>query len=77
MGFLNFLKDGGGGIISSVLGGGMGLIGSAINAKAQKEMQEASFEYGREMMEKQNHRNSSGWGYSLTTTRKPRNTTKI
>ena len=32
----------------------MGLIGSAINAKTQKEMQEASFEYGREMMEKQN-----------------------
>ena len=54
MGFLNFLKGGGGGIISSVLGGGMGLIGSAINAKTQKEMQEASFEYGREMMEKQN-----------------------
>jgi len=54
MGFLNFLKGGGGGIISSVLGGGMGLIGGAINAKAQKEMQEASFEYGREMMEKQN-----------------------
>lgn len=54
MGFLDFLKDGGGGIISSVLGGGMGLIGSAINAKTQKEMQEASFEYGREMMEKQN-----------------------
>ena len=54
MGFLNFLKDGGGGIISSVLGGGMGLIGSGINAKTQKEMQKASFEYGREMMEKQN-----------------------
>ena len=48
MGFLDFLKGGGGGIVSSVLGGGMGLIGSAINAKAQKEMQEASFEYGRE-----------------------------
>ena len=32
----------------------MGLIGNAINAKAQKEMQEASFQYGREMMEKQN-----------------------
>jgi hypothetical protein len=54
MGFLDFLKGDGGGIVSSVLGGGMGLIGSAINAKAQKEMQEASFEYGREMMEKQN-----------------------
>ena len=54
MGFLDFLKGGGGGIISSVLGGGMGLIGSAINAKTQKEMQEASFEYGREMMQKQN-----------------------
>lgn len=54
MGFLDFLKGGGGGIISSVLGGGMGLIGSAINAKTQKEMQEASFQYGREMMEKQN-----------------------
>lgn len=54
MGFLDFLKGGGGGIISSVLGGGMGLIGSAINAKQQKEMQERSFEYGREMMEKQN-----------------------
>ena len=54
MKFLNFLKGGGGGIISSVLGGGMGLIGGAINAKTQKEMQEKSFEYGREMMEKQN-----------------------
>ena len=54
MGFLNFLKSGGGGIISSVLGGGMGLIGGAINAKTQKKMQEASFQYGREMMEKQN-----------------------
>ena len=54
MGFLKFLKGGGGNIISSVLGGGMGLIGGAINAKAQKEMQEASFKYGREMMEKQN-----------------------
>lgn len=54
MGFLNFLKGGGGGVISSVLGGGMGLIGSAINAKQQREMQEKSFEYGREMMEKQN-----------------------
>lgn len=54
MGFLSFLKGGGGGIISSVLGGGMGLIGGAINAKHQKEMQERSFEYGREMMEKQN-----------------------
>lgn len=54
MGFLKFLKGGGGGIISSVLGGGMGLIGGAINAKTQKEMQQASFEYGREMMEKQN-----------------------
>lgn len=54
MGFLNFLKGGGGGIISSILGGGMGLIGSAINAKQQREMQEKSFEYGREMMEKQN-----------------------
>ena len=52
MGFLDFLKGGGGGIVSSVLGGGMGLIGSAINAKTPKEMQEASFEYGREMMEK-------------------------
>lgn len=54
MGFLDFLKGGGGGIFSSILGGGMGLIGSRINAKTQKEMQEASFQYGREMMEKQN-----------------------
>lgn len=54
MGFLDFLKGGSGGIISSVLGGGMGLIGSAINSRTQREMQEASFQYGREMMEKQN-----------------------
>lgn len=54
MGFLSFLKGGGGGIISSVLGGGMGLIGSGINAREQRKMQEASFQYGREMMEKQN-----------------------
>lgn len=54
MGFLKFLKGGGDSLISSVLGGGMGLIGGAINAKTQKQMQEASFKYGREMMEKQN-----------------------
>lgn len=41
-------------MISGIFGGGMGLIGQGINAKAQKEMQQASFEYGREMMEKQN-----------------------
>lgn len=54
MGFLNFLKGGGSGLISGIFGGGMGLIGQGINNKAQKEMQQASFEYGREMMEKQN-----------------------
>lgn len=54
MGFLNFLKVGGGGLLSGIFGGGMGLIGQGINAKAQKQMQQASFEYGREMMQKQN-----------------------
>ena len=54
MGFLKFLKDGGSGLLSGIFGGGMGLIGQGINAKAQKQMQQASFEYGREMMEKQN-----------------------
>lgn len=53
MGFLDFLKGGGGGLISSAIGGGMGLIGSAINAKTQKEMQQESFKYGREMAEYQ------------------------
>lgn len=54
MGFIDFLKGGGGQIISSVLGGGMGLISGASNARAQKEMQQQSFEYGREMAAKQN-----------------------
>ncbi len=54
MGFLSFLKNGGSGLISGIFGGGMGLIGQGINAKTQKQMQQASFEYGREMMEKQN-----------------------
>lgn len=54
MGFTDFFKNGGSGLISGILGGGMGLISSAMNAKTQKEMQQASFEYGREMAAKQN-----------------------
>lgn len=54
MGFLSFLTGGGGGLLSGIFGGGMGLIGQSISARKQKEMQQASFEYGREMMEKQN-----------------------
>lgn len=53
MGFLDFIKGGGDGIISSVIGGGMGLMSNRRQLKAQKEMQEASFEYGREMAETQ------------------------
>lgn len=51
---MSFLENGGGQIISGILGGGMGLISGAINAKTQKQMQQASFEYGREMAAKQN-----------------------
>lgn len=54
MGLLKFMKNGGGGVVSSIMGGGMGLIGSAINGRTQRKMQEAAFQYGREMMEKQN-----------------------
>lgn len=54
MGFLGFLKGGGGGLLSGIFGGGMGLIGQGINTRAQKQMQQEAFKYGREMMEKQN-----------------------
>lgn len=53
MGFTDFLKKGGSGIISGVLGGGMGLIGQGISARQQRKMQQEAFEYGREMFDKQ------------------------
>ena len=48
MGFTDF------GIISSILGGGLGLISQNKAIKAQQKMQEQAQQYGREMAEQQN-----------------------
>ena len=54
MGFMDFLSGGGSGLISSVIGGSMGLLSNKQMIRAQKEMQQASFEYGEKMAERQN-----------------------
>lgn len=54
MGLLSLLGIGGGGLISSAISGGMGLLNSKMQIDAQKEMQQASFEFGEKIAEKQN-----------------------
>lgn len=54
MAFMDFLSGGGSGLISSIIGGGMGLLSNKQMIQAQKEMQQASFEYGEKMAERQN-----------------------
>lgn len=54
MGFMGFLKNGGGGIISSLISGGMGLLGQSLASKQQAKLQERAFEQSKEMAELQN-----------------------
>lgn len=49
MGFLDFLKGGGSGLITGIAGTIAGAASSAKDRKLQKELQEQQMEYGREM----------------------------
>lgn len=51
---MGFLKDGGGGIISSVISGGLGLLGQSLASRQQERLQERAFEQSKEMAEIQN-----------------------